>query len=149
MTTTSNYAAQQPLDEVMMDAAAQTIEFEDGIPGFPDHTRFFVVDIVEDGAFQTLQSADDPALKFVVAVPWLFFPDYAPELSDIDQDGLDIKAQDDAVVFCPVTLDGEERTAFMNLLGPFVVNARTLKGRQIVLTDQDFPLRAELPLNLA
>ena len=122
----------------------QHLEFDDGIPGFPDAHRFQLVEIVDDGAFQLLQSVDDPDLAMVVAVPWLFFPDYSPELTDMDQSGLGIEDEQDAVVFCAVTLDSEHRTAHMNLLGPFVVNVKTRKGRQIVLTDQDFPLRAEL-----
>jgi flagellar assembly factor FliW len=124
----------------------QHLEFDDGIPGFPDAHRFQLVEIVDDGAFQLLQSVDDPDLAMVVAVPWLFFPDYSPELTDMDQSGLGIEDEQDAVVFCAVTLDSEQRTAHMNLLGPFVVNVKTRKGRQIVLTDQDYPLRAELPL---
>lgn len=126
----------------------QHLEFDDGIPGFPDARRFQLVELVEDGAFQLLQSVDDPDLALVVAVPWLFFPDYSPEITDVDQAGLGIEQQDDAVVFCAVTLDSDQRTAHMNLLGPFVVNVKTRKGRQIVLTDQDFPLRAELPMGL-
>lgn len=127
----------------------QHLEFDDGIPGFPDATRFQLVELVEEGAFQLLQSLDDPGLALVVAVPWLFFPDYSPELTDVDQFGLGILDVSDAVIFCAVTLDSENRTAHMNLLGPFVVNARTRKGRQIVLTDQDYALRAELPLGAA
>lgn len=38
--------------------------------------------------------------------------------------------------------------AYMNLVGPFIVNGRTMRGRQIVFTDQELPPRAELPLNL-
>jgi flagellar assembly factor FliW len=125
------------------------IEFEDGIPGFPDAKRFLLVDMVEDGAFQLLQSLDDPDLSLVVAIPWLFFPDYTPELSDIDQTGLGIEQEEDAIVFCAVTLDADTRTASMNLLGPFVVNVNNRRGRQIVLTDQDYPLRAPLPVGSA
>ena len=124
----------------------QHLEFDDGIPGFPDAHRFQLVEIVDDGAFQLLQSVDDPDLAMVVAVPWLFFPDYSPVLTDMDQSGLGIDDEQDAVVFCAVTLDSEQRSAHMNLLGPFVVNVKTRKGRQIVLTDQDYPLRAGLPL---
>lgn len=124
----------------------QHLEFDDGIPGFPDAHRFQLVEIVDDGAFQLLQSVDDPDLALVVAVPWLFFPDYSPELTDMDHSGLGIEDEQDAVVFCAVTLDSEHRTAHMNLLGPFVVNVKTRKGRQIVLTDQDYPLRAELAM---
>jgi flagellar assembly factor FliW len=123
--------------------------FDDGIPGFPEARRFTLREVVEGGAFQILQCLEDPDLSLVVAVPWLFFPDYAPELSDVDQIGLELEVQEDAVVFCPVTLDAERKAAHMNLLGPFVVNVRTRKGRQIVLTDQDYPLRAPLPLEAA
>jgi flagellar assembly factor FliW len=84
-----------------------------------------------------------------VAIPWLFFPDYTPELSDIDQTGLGIEQEEDAIVFCAVTLDADTRTASMNLLGPFVVNVNNRRGRQIVLTDQDYPLRAPLPVGSA
>lgn len=124
----------------------RAIELEDGIPGFPDVTRFVLMDIVEDGAFQTFQAVDDPVVSFVVAVPWLFFPDYAPVLTDFDRQGLDIERQEDAVVFCPVTVDAEASRAYMNLVAPFVVNIRTMRGRQIVLTDEELPLRAELLL---
>jgi flagellar assembly factor FliW len=144
---TTNYAPERAQETMTEDIRA--IEFEEGIPGFPDVTRFVLLDIVEDGAFQTFQSVDDPAVGFIVAVPWLFFPDYAPVLTDVDQQGLDIERQEDAVVFCPVTVDAEASTAYMNLVGPFVVNIRTMRGRQIVLTDQELPLRAELPLSLS
>jgi flagellar assembly factor FliW len=125
-----------------------TIVFEDGIPGFPDAREFRLTELVEDGAFQILDSLDVPDLSMVVAVPWLFFPEYAPELSDLDQAGLDLESQEDAVVFCPVTLDATVGAAYMNLLGPFVVNSRTLRGRQIVLTDASYELRTPLPVRV-
>lgn len=131
------------------DADLATLEFEDGIPGFPDARRFVLVEIVDDGAFQLLQNVEDPDLALVVAVPWIFFPDYAPVLTDVDQAGLGIDRQEDAVVFCAVTIDSQAASAHMNLLGPFIVNVKTRQGRQVVLADQDFPLRAPLPLNVA
>lgn len=125
----------------------QYLEFDDGIPGFPDAHRFQLVELVDDGAFQLLQNVDDPDLAIVVGVPWLFFPDYAPELTDVDQAGLGIEEEQDAVVFCAVTLDADRKSAHMNLLGPFIVNVKTRMGRQVVLTDQDYPIRALLPVS--
>lgn len=148
MITTDHYPGPVS-DESTMETEDQPLFFEDGIPGFPDARRFVVAELVDEGVFQLLQCVDDPALSMVVAVPWLFFPDYALELTDVDQLGLELESQEDAVVFCTVTLDGEKKTAHMNLLGPFVVNVRTRRGRQIVLTDQDYPLRAPLPLIVA
>ena len=45
------------------------------------------------------------------------------------------------------TLDADGQRIFVNLLGPFVVNADTGQGRQIVLSDQDLPIRAEVDLS--
>jgi flagellar assembly factor FliW len=125
------------------------LTFEDGIPGFPDAHHFRLKEVVDDGAFQVLEGVDDPSMALIVAVPWLFFPDYAPELSDIDQAGLGLETQEDAIVFCPVTLHPATGSASMNLLGPFIVNARTRQGRQVVLTDSDYELKAPLPIGIS
>ena len=135
--------------EMTDESAREPLRFDDGIPGFPDARHFALVELVEDGVFHLLQSLEDPDLTLIVAVPWVFFPDYAPELSDVDQDGLGIEKQEDAIVFCPVTIDPQADTMHMNLMGPFVVNVTTRAGRQIVLADQDFPLRAEIPRSVA
>ncbi len=123
------------------------IVFEDGIPGFPDHHQFVILNFVEDGAFQVLQSVEDEKLSMIVASPWLFFPDYEPEITTIDQDGLGIHTPADAVVFCPVTI--ADSGLFMNLLGPFVVNAESRRGRQVVLVDTEYQVRTPIPVQVA
>ena len=116
----------------------KAIEFPDGIPGFPHLRRFALVEIVEDGAFQLLQSLEDEDVAMVVCVPWLFFPDYAPELAEDDREALGLERPEDAVVFCPVTLEPENDS--------FVVHRETLIGRQVVLADSDYPVRATVDL---
>ena len=122
------------------------LRFRDGIPGFPDSHRFMLTDLGEDSAFQVLQSLDQEDVSLVVSVPWLFFPDYAPELSEEDRRDLGIDAPEDAVIFCPVTLGAEPETVYMNLLGPFLVNAETREGRQVALADASLPVRAPVRL---
>lgn len=124
------------------------VRFRDGIPGFPDARRFVLADLDDTGEspLQVLRSLDDPDLEMVVAVPWLFFPDYAPELDETDQRELGLEQPEDALVFCTVTVDPEREKAYLNLLGPFVVNAHTREGRQVVLADSRQPVRAPVPL---
>jgi flagellar assembly factor FliW len=122
------------------------IRFPEGIPGFPHLTEFTLVEIVENGAFQLLQSLEDPDVAMVVCVPWLFFPDYAPELSDDDRDAIGLDRPEDAVVFCPVTLEPDANRVHLNLMGPFVVHRETLIGRQVVLAESGHPLRATVDL---
>lgn len=123
------------------------LHFRDGIPGFPTARRFVLADLDEAGEspLQALRSLDEPDLELVVAVPWLFFPDYAPELGKADQRDLGLDDPDDAVVFCAVSADADSDQVYLNLLGPFVVNARTRQGRQVVLADPDQPARAPVP----
>ena len=125
---------------------ADAVEFPDGIPGFPTSRRFTLVALSADSDFQVLQSLDEPDVSLIVTVPWTFFPDYAPEIEEDDRAALDIAAPEDAVVFCPVTLEAATRSAYLNLMGPFVVNARTRIGRQLVLAGSDHPLRAPIDL---
>lgn len=122
------------------------LTFEDGIPGFPGSRRFVLVEVAEDSAFQLLQSVDEPDVALVVTVPWIFFPDYAPELSELERAALGIERREDAIVFCPVTLDAEHETVFLNLLAPFVVNAATRRGRQVILLESGYPVRAPVKL---
>lgn len=127
----------------MSDADEQfaVLRFSDGIPGFPGMRSFILSDLTDDGTFQLLSSVEDPELSLVVASPWLFFADYAPELPSSDQDVLGIEEPEDAIVFCTVIADDTE-ALHLNLRAPFVANARTLAARQVVLDDIELPLRA-------
>ncbi len=123
----------------------QVLRFPDGIPGFPQAHRFVLGDLTDDGTFQLLQCVDDPDLSMVVSAPWLFFPDYSPEIPEQDRLDLELEEADDAVVFCSVTADEEDEQLYVNLLGPFIVNVQTLVGRQVVLRDRSLPVRAAVP----
>ncbi len=121
---------------------SKVLEFPDGLLGFPDARRFALVDAGDDATYFWLQALDDPHLAFLAAVPWAFFPDYEPELPEVDRAALDIVDPVDAVVLCLLTFTDEAVTA--NLLGPLVVNATTRSGRQIVLGDSGYS--AQVPL---
>jgi flagellar assembly factor FliW len=125
----------------------KVILFDEGIPGLPDCHRFVILDLAPDSAFQVLQSVDSPEVSMIVTVPWLFFPDYAPELSDMEQASLAIGGPEDVALFCSVVLMPEEKdTVYVNLMGPFVVNPGTRRGCQFVLAGSGYPLRAPVKL---
>ena len=120
---------------------SKVLSFPDGLLGFPDIGRFALVDAGDDATYFWLQALDDPQLAFLAAVPWAFFPEYEPVLSDSDQEALGLTDAADAMVLCLLTIGDDAVTA--NLLGPLVVNAVTRVGRQVVL-DGDLPTRAPL-----
>lgn len=116
------------------------IEVVGGVIGFPDATRFALVEAEETGIYCWLQSVDHPGLSFLSLVPWPFFPDYEPELPDEDCETLGLARPEDAQVLCLVTIGDEAVTA--NLLGPVVVNTATRRARQVVLVHSDLPTNA-------
>lgn len=120
---------------------SKVLSFPDGLLGFPDIARFALLDANDEGTYFWLQAVDDPQLAFLAAVPWAFFPEYEPVLSDSDQEALGLTDAGDAMVLCLLTITDEAVTA--NLLGPLVVNSVTRLGRQVVL-DGDLPTRAPL-----
>jgi flagellar assembly factor FliW len=122
------------------------VTFAEAIPGFPGARRFVLSDLGEDGTFQLLQNVEDPELSLVVCLPWMFFPEYTPEIDEEVQRDLELAEPEDAIVFCTVTVEPDDEALYLNLLGPFVVNARTRKGRQVVQTDLNLPVRASVPL---
>jgi flagellar assembly factor FliW len=129
------------------DDDAPILTFPAGIPGFPAARRFTLQQLVEDSAFQLLDSVSGDGVSMVVAQPWLFFPDYAPVIADQDQQELALERPEDAVVFCPVSIDREAQRLYINLRGPLLVNIHTRVGRQCVL-EEDLPLRAVIELDV-
>lgn len=123
------------------------LRFDDGIPGFPDARRFRLVGLDDVGTFQVLESLDHEGLSLVVCPPWIFFPDYVAELGEEDEEALELSDPSDAVLFTPVVIDTDERCFHLNLLGPIVINARTRRGRQVVLAQSGYPARATVSLD--
>jgi flagellar assembly factor FliW len=125
---------------------AKVVTFTEPIAGFPQARQFVLSDLDPDGTFQLLQNLEDPELALVVCLPWMFFPEYAPEIDEDIQRALELTEPEDAIVFCSVTVEPDDEALYLNLLGPFVVNARTRRGRQVVQTDLSLPVRASVPL---
>lgn len=118
------------------------IRLPDGLLGFPEITRFALIEASDDGTYFWLQALDNPELSFLSLIPWGFFPDYEPEISDADQAVLELDSPEQALVLCLITISDDAVTA--NLLGPVIINSISGTGRQIVLERTDYSTRAEL-----
>jgi flagellar assembly factor FliW len=89
-----------------------------------------------------LRSLERPEIRFLVAVPAPFFPDYLIELDEAACTELDLHDARDALVLVVLTVDPEAGGATANLLAPVVVNARTRQAAQVILSGSDWPVRA-------
>ena len=127
------------------------ITFSRGLLGFPDHTRYALIQAGEQNYFFWLQCVDEPNLAFVVTDPSIFFKDYQVPIKEETQSELALEDVAFAQVFVICNKVDEWLTG--NLLGPIVVNAQTRVATQIVLTEKKWStrqplmkLQSELPL---
>jgi len=110
------------------------------MPGFPAHRQFVLVRLNDNGLLYAFTSVDDPNLRFLVAPPEPFFPDYAPEIENDVFAALNTKDPDRLLVMVVITAGVQETTA--NLLAPIIVDRDSRRAMQVVLTGSDMPVRA-------
>jgi flagellar assembly factor FliW len=96
----------------------------------------------DQGLLYELRSLERPEVRFLVAVPTPFFPDYTIELDEAACTELDLHDAGDALVLVVLTVGPEAGGATANLLAPVVVNARTRHAAQVILSGSDWPVRA-------
>jgi flagellar assembly factor FliW len=144
-----------------VEADVPVITFTRPLPGFPDLDAFLLVWLDPDGVEQEssaeedtevdagaesvlyeLRSVQRPEIRFLVAVPTVFFPDYTV---DLDQDtcaDLGLEDADDALVLVILTVGADPEPTTANLVAPVVINARTRAAAQVILSGTDWPVRA-------
>ena len=110
------------------------------MPGFPAHRQFVLVRLNDNGLLYAFTSVDDPNLRFLVAPPEPFFPDYAPEIENQVFAALNTKDPDRLLVMVVITAGVQETTA--NLLAPIIVDRDSRRALQVVLAGSDLPVRA-------
>lgn len=123
-------------------AEDRVITFERGLLGFPEATRYCLLQPGDDACFFWLQSMDDPGLAFVVTDPSMFVPEYSVPVREDQMVALGLQSEKDAQVFVIVNKVGEQLTG--NLQGPLVVNTLAKSGQQLVLADKRWTTRHAL-----
>lgn len=117
------------------------IHFKEGLPAFEDEEKFIVVPYEEGSPYVFLQSLQTPYLAFLMAIPFLFFPNYQFELTDEVQTELGLEKPEDLLLYVMVTIPKgtkDVKSITANLLAPIVINARTRLGKQVVLEKSDY-----------
>ncbi len=134
--------ASRPIEATMTDPSLglPTITMAVPMPGFPAHREFVLVRLNDDGLLYAFTSIDDPELRFLVAPPEPFFPEYAPEIDDEVFAALNTKDPDRLLLLTVITAGVNETTA--NLLAPIVVDRDSMRAIQVVLSGSGLPVRA-------
>lgn len=118
----------------------QIITFEAGLIGLPQLKVFALVEDETSLPIRLMECVSVPNFVFVVINPFTIYPNYDIEISDEDAAELGVKSAAEVLVLSIVTVPEDLRFVTANLLSPIIVNMRTKRGKQILLTDTDYPI---------
>jgi flagellar assembly factor FliW len=122
-------------------ANSQILAFPEGLVGCQDWKNFVLLsDDEENLPVACLQSVDQPRVRLLVTDPRLIDNNYSIDLTEDDYSTLGVQNADDTALFCTLSVT-EDGSITANLLGPLVVNKRTRRGRQVVLSDSGYSTR--------
>lgn len=120
----------------------------EGLPGFETLRAFALIDDPRYRPLGWLQSLDDPTVRFVVIPRAAVVAGGPPRLAAADRAalGLDADLDADAEIdwLLIVTIGADPRDATANLRVPVAVCRPTGRGKQVILADEQLPLRHPL-----
>jgi len=119
-----------------------------GIIGFENYYRFVILDFLKDSQFRWLQSLNDPEVAFVICDPWYFFKDYNFELSDENQNELEIESLDDIIAVAISTIPADITKTTLNLISPIIINLKKMIGKQVILYNSSYSTNHRIVLKV-
>ncbi len=119
----------------------EIISIPSGILGFPEDQNFCLVDSGDDTLIIWLQSLSNPHLAFPILEPKIFKPEYLVRLSAAELRELRLTSIRDAAVFTILTIPADLNEMTANLKAPLVINIRQKVAKQVVLQENDQPIK--------
>lgn len=124
------------------------IEFTEGLLGFENLKKFFIVDPGDQTLILWLQSIDDAAVAFPIIEPKIFQPNYMVKLLPVELNSLALENLQNASVYTVLTIPQNVTEMSANLKAPIIINNKTKMARQIVLQDSKLEVRFKMYMDL-
>jgi len=121
------------------------INFDDGLPGFPDHKRFvMLLENAREDTFCWLQSVEDGQLAFALINIYNIKPDYNPLVNTEEVASLGNLGENNLLIYNVVVIPDDIKQMRANLRAPIVINPATKKGKQVILDNEDYQLKYKI-----
>lgn len=123
---------------------SKLIHFPEGILGLGDcreYTLLYDNEGEERPDISWLQSVEEPGLAIPVINPLLIKEDYNPEIEDELLKTLGDLNEENLVVLVTITVPNDITMISANLKAPFIINADTRKGCQIIVDNQEYEVK--------
>ncbi|MDE6759366.1 MAG: flagellar assembly protein FliW [Lachnospiraceae bacterium] len=122
----------------------KVLEFPNGIIGFEDYKKFAILydeDDKSENRISWLQSLDEQGLALPVIDPLVIAPEYAPVIEDELLGPLDDPSEEDLLFLLAMTIPSDMTKVTANMKAPFIINATARKGVQLVVENEDYPVK--------
>ena len=118
------------------------ISFPNGLPGFPDDRRFLLMSEDEDeDMFFWLQSVDNGDVAFTLMNVYSVLPNYDPLVDEEEMKELGDITDSPLEIYNIAVIPEDAKQMRVNLMAPVVINMEAGLGRQVVCTNDDYPIR--------
>lgn len=120
------------------------IEFDGGIIGFPELTKFALIYDEDKGAdisIRWLQSMQEPAFAMPVMDPLLVQKDYNPVIEDELLKDIGELNENNILVLVTVTVPADLTKMSVNLKGPIIINSETRKACQVIIEGDTYSVK--------
>ena len=120
------------------------INFTDGLLGFENLKKYFVVDPGDNTLILWLQSAEDDKIAFPIIEPKIFSPDYIARLTPFELAALELESLNNAKIYSILTIPANVTEMSANLKAPIVINNNKKIAKQVVLQDSKLSVKHEM-----
>ena len=120
------------------------LTFSEGILGFENLTRFFIVDPDDQTLIMWLQSFEDGSVAFPIIEPQVFQPKYTVDLLPSELRSLELEDMKNTKTYVILTIPQRVVEMSANLKAPILINSSKNIARQIVLQDNKLSVRHEM-----
>lgn len=135
-----------PIHGKMIYEENEIISFERGIPGFDYLKKFIIKEVGEDSPFSILQSIEDKDIGFIIISPFMINDKYEIKLNEEILKNLNIKKEEEVVLYSLVTLSEKVENITANLKAPLVININinSKKGEQYILDKEEYKIKTKV-----
>jgi len=125
-------------------ADEKVLDFPSGLIGFENYTKFAIMYDEEDKGttrISWLQSLEEPLLALPVIDPLAIVEEYVPMIEDELLVPLGNPADEDLLFLLAMTVPSDMTKVTANMKAPIIINAATKKGAQLIVENEDYPVK--------
>jgi len=137
MNANSNLALKEKNEKVI-------IYFKDGIYGFEDIKEYILLQEDDSKTIWSLRAAHSSSPSLIVLNPYMIMDEYEPVLPPEELSCIGNPDAGDLCFLSVAALKENMEDSVVNLKSPLVINVKTRQAKQVILENNDYPLRFKL-----